>query len=88
MENPFEGRKEDHDEWRVSRENRPLSLSYAWPHPSFFWYDTDFLEFESFDFMDHISWITGQNVQKLQILLFFTSYIARIFKVCFLVMRV
>ncbi len=25
-----------------------------WPHPSFFWYDTDFLEFESFDFIDHI----------------------------------
>ncbi len=22
--------------------------------PSFFWYDTDFLEFESFDFIDHI----------------------------------
>ena len=39
---------------------RPLSLSYqkkdgrAWPRPSFFWYDTDFLEFESFDFIDHI----------------------------------
>ncbi len=43
--------------WGVLRENRPLnrslSLSYqkkdgrAWPHSSFFWYDTDFLEFES-----------------------------------------
>ncbi len=39
---------------------RSLSLSYqkkdghAWPCPSFFWYDTDFLEFESFDFIDHI----------------------------------
>ena len=22
--------------------------------PSFFWYDTDFLEFEAFDFTDHI----------------------------------
>ncbi len=31
---------------------RPLWL--AWPHPSFFWYDTDFLEIESFDFIDHI----------------------------------
>ncbi len=27
-----------------------------------------------------ISWITGQNVQKLQILLLFASYIARILK--------
>ncbi len=26
----------------------------GWPRPSFFWYDTDFLEFESFDFIDHI----------------------------------
>ena len=46
--------------WGASQENRSLSLSYqkkdgrAWPHPSFFWYDTDFIEFESFDFIDHI----------------------------------
>ncbi len=39
---------------------RSLSLSYqkkdgqAWLCPSFFWHDTDFLEFESFDFIDHI----------------------------------
>ncbi len=39
---------------------RSLSLSYqkkdgrAWPRRSFFWYDTDFLEFESFDFIDRI----------------------------------
>ncbi len=39
---------------------RSLLLSYqkkdgrTWLHPSFFWYDTDFLEFESFDFIDHI----------------------------------
>ncbi len=47
---------------RVTRKQTlwSLSLSYqkkdgrAWPQPSFFWYDTDFLEFESFDFIDHI----------------------------------
>ena len=39
---------------------RSLSLSYqkkngrGWPCPSFFCYDTDFVEFESFDFIDHI----------------------------------
>ncbi len=39
---------------------RSLSLSYqkkdgrTWPRPSFFWYDSSFLEFESFDFIDHI----------------------------------
>ncbi len=39
---------------------RSLLLSYskkdghAWPRPSFFWYDTDFLEFESFYFIDCI----------------------------------
>ncbi len=39
---------------------RSLSLSYpkkdgrAWPRPSFFWYDTDFSEFESFDVIDQI----------------------------------
>ncbi len=39
---------------------RSLSLSYqkkdgrAWPRASFFWYDTDFLGFECFDFIDHI----------------------------------
>ena len=26
----------------------------AWPCPSYFWYDTDFLEFESSDFIDNI----------------------------------
>ena len=37
-----------------------LLLSYqkeegrAWQRPSFFWYDTKFLEFESIDFKDHI----------------------------------
>ncbi len=39
---------------------RSLSLSYqkkdgrTWPHPSFFWYDTDFSEFESADIIDYI----------------------------------
>ena len=37
---------------------RSLSLSYqkkdVWLRPYFFLYDTDFLEFESFDFIDHI----------------------------------
>ncbi len=39
---------------------RSLSLSYqktdgfAWPHPSFFWYDTDFSEFDSADIIDYI----------------------------------
>ncbi len=27
---------------------------HAWPHPSFFWYDTDFLEFESSDCIDQM----------------------------------
>ncbi len=39
---------------------RSLSLSYqkkdgrVWPHPSFFWYDTDFSEFDSADIIDYI----------------------------------
>ncbi len=39
---------------------RSLSLSYqkkdgrAWLRPSFFWYDTDFSEFDSTDIIDYI----------------------------------
>ena len=39
---------------------RSLLLSYqkkdgqAWPHPSFFWYDTDFSEVDSADIIDYI----------------------------------
>ncbi len=39
---------------------RSLSLSYQkkdgrpWPRPSFFWYDTDFSEFDSADIIDYI----------------------------------
>ncbi len=39
---------------------RSLPLSYqkkdgrAWPRPSFFWYDTDFLEFDSAVIIDYI----------------------------------
>ncbi len=47
---------------RVTRKQtlRSLSLSYqqkdgrAWPRPSFFWYDTDFSEFDSADIIDYI----------------------------------
>ncbi len=47
---------------RVTRKQtlRSLSLSYqkkdgrAWPHPSFFWYDTDCSEFYSADIIDYI----------------------------------
>ena len=44
---------------RVTRKQslRSLLLSYQkkdGPHPSFFSYDTDFLEFQSLDFIDHI----------------------------------
>ena len=48
--------------WHASLENRPkdLSLSYqkkdghAWQRPSFFWYDTDFSEFDSAGIIDYI----------------------------------
>ncbi len=39
---------------------RSLSVSYqkkdgrAWSRPSFFWYDTDFLEFDSADIIEYI----------------------------------
>ncbi len=47
---------------RVTRKQnlRSLSLSYQkkdgrmWPRPSFFWYDTDFSEFDSADIIDYI----------------------------------
>ncbi len=47
---------------RVTRKQtlRSLSLSYqkkdgrVWPCPSFFWYDTDFSEFDSADIIDYI----------------------------------
>ncbi len=35
----------------VMRKQTLRSLSL--PRPTFFWYDTDFLEFKSFDFIDH-----------------------------------
>ncbi len=49
---------------------RSLSLSYqkkdgrAWPRSSFFWYDTDFLEFESFEFIDQVGVKTKEGSQK------------------------
>ncbi len=47
---------------RITRKqtSRSLLLSYqkkdgrAWPHPSFFWYDTNFSEFDSADLIDYI----------------------------------
>ena len=47
---------------RVTRKKtlRSSSLSYqkkdgrTWPRPSFFWYDTDFSEFDSADIIDYI----------------------------------
>ncbi len=48
------------NKWGVSRENRSLSLSYqkkdgcTWTRPSFFWYDTDFSEFDYADMIDYI----------------------------------
>ncbi len=47
---------------RITRKQtfRSLSVSYqkkdgrAWPRPSFFWYDTDFSEFDSADIIDYI----------------------------------
>ena len=48
------------DTYEVRHEKTDLNmlkvfvLVIPYGHPSFFWYDTKFLEFESFDFKDHI----------------------------------
>ncbi len=66
-----------------------LSLSHqkkdgcAWPCPFFFWYDTDFLEFESFDFIDHILYKSVSYQKKA-----FFWYDNKDIKVCFLVTHV
>ncbi len=38
----------------VTRKQTLRSLSLSWPRPSFFWYDTDFSEFDSADIIDYI----------------------------------
>ncbi len=64
----------------------------AWPRPSFFWYDTDFSEFDSADNIDYII-EKSVSCQKKDgrdhaHLSFFWYDNNKDLKVCFLVMRI
>ncbi len=67
-------RAEDHMRC-VTRKQTLRSLSVSYQKKELFWYGTDFLEFESFDFLDHQSFFWYDNDKDLKLCFLVTDLI-------------